>query len=300
MDEIDQLKQILDNGVPEHVIVEALVNEGASPENAKRLMAKAKNKKTSVGYSHLYGQPSSQRYVQTVANPDPNIQRAHQEANTQMSKIAETYHHTENTISELQAMMFIAKYLGWSLMVGDGIFSYWALKVALNNEWMAIYLAVGICAAIFIMGVGISIKSVDEIFVLDKNDDGVITAGERLWFSVRIFVAVVCVGTDVLSNYMGMDVLLARSIVPIPLFPGWLVAMFLAVAIMLLPQVIVSWGDVNMRKLSRLKPLARIEAANVQGDTNWATGYQREVATRTTAIGQTEGGKKVTNWKIRS
>ena len=312
-DPVLQIKQALDGGIPEQLLIETLVSDGADPATVRQLIDQAKQKKapdmtppsrpsprpSSESYSPIQGQPSSHRHVRQP-NPDSDVKHIHEEATSQMNKINESYHNTEQTISELQVFMFLAKYLGWSLMIGDGIFSYWALKVALNNQWMAVYLAVGICAAIFIMGVAISIKSVDEIFVLDKDQNGSVSAGEKLWFCVRVFVAFVCVGTDVLTNFMGMDTLLARSIVPIPLFPGWLVSLFLAVAIMLLPQVIVSWGDVNMRKLSRLKPLARVEAAQTQADTNYATGVQRVYATSTTPIGERDAQKKIGGWKLGS
>jgi hypothetical protein len=306
---VEQIRLALQGGIPEQLIIETMVGEGADPIVVRRVIDQAKSPprapserrqspRPTQGYRPIDGQPNASQHVQQ-SKPDPVIQKVHTEATIEMNKIATSHHNTEQTISELQAFMFLAKYLGWSLMVGDGIFSYWALKVSLNNQWIALYLAVGICAAIFIMGVAITIKSVDEIFVLDKNEDGQVTLGEKGWFVIRAFIAIVCVGTDVLSNYMGMDALLAKSLSPTSLIPGWSIALFLAIAIMLLPQVIVSWGDVNMRTLAKLKPMARVEAANIQGDTNWATGYQKEVATRTASVGQAEGSNRVKNWKIR-
>ena len=312
-DLVNDIRGMLRGGVDEQIIIEQMVESGADPRAVKELLDKAKNKpstspqptpprsqqqppRQSQAYTPVKNQPNSTRHVKSE-NPDPVIKQTHEEATIKMNKIAQAHHITEQMISEDQTIMFFAKYAGWCLMVGDAVFSYWALKVSLDNRWIALQLAVGVGIAIYIMGRSIAIKTIDEIFALDKNDDGNVSMGERVSFGIRVLTAFICVSTDVLSNYMGMDVMLVGSLSPTNVVPGSVIAFLLAAAVMIIPQVIVMWSGINAKKLAKLKPLARIEAANVQGDTNYATGYQRQVATSTASVGEADGRKRVTSWK---
>lgn len=311
-DVVSQVRAALAGGIPEQLLIEQMIGDGADPKIVRELIDKAKAKPTATtrsaqsppprstrqDYTPVRDQPNSARHVREP-QPDPQVKQAHKEATEQMSKIANSNHSTGQTISELQALMFLTKYLGWALMVGDGLFTYWALRVALDNRWMAMYLAAGISVSIFIIGVAINIKSVDEFFTLDINEDGVVSASEKGWFFIKMVVIITCLSVDVLTNFMGIDTLLARSVVPGEFAPGTIVALVLAIVTMLLPQVIVSGSDVNMRRLAKIKASAIREDADVAGDINHAVGYRKQVATATAPVGEADGRKKVNNWKVR-
>lgn len=314
-----QVSEMLKGGIPPELLLQSLIDEGMPPDQAESVIAKASQPASkaqeprpmnqqrpqqpppqrSSQYSSIPGQPNSSTHVRTASPPDPQVKQAHSEAQKEMEKIARQHYATETTIAQQKMLMWLAKYVGWCLMVGDAIFSYWALKVSLDNKWVALHLAIGIGVAILVMGTAISVKAIDEIFVLDKNEDGKVTFGEYFWFSVRVFIAVTCVSTDIISNYMGMDYVLAGTLSPTNLIPGPVIAMLLAISIMLLPQVIVTWSDVAYRKLCKLEPVATMEAADIQGDKNYAVGYRRKVATQTTPVGESEGNSRVRNWKVR-
>ena len=312
-DLVSQVKHALSAGIPEQLLIEQMIGDGADPRVVRELIDKAKGKDKPSSppqppprsqqpppraqpYTPVQNQPNSNKHVKSD-NPDPQIKKAHKEATVQMTKIANNNHSTGQTISELQALMFLTKYLGWALMIGDGIFTYWALRVALDNRWMALYLAAGIAVSIFIIGVAINIKSVDEFFTLDVNEDGMVSASEKGWFFIKMVVIITCLSVDVLTNFMGIDTLLARTVVPGEFAPGTIVALTLAIVTMLLPQVIVSGSDINMRRLAKIKASAIREDADVAGDINYAVGYRKQVATSTAPVGEADGRKRVASWK---
>ena len=183
-------------------------------------------------------------------------------------------------------------------MVADATFSHWALSNNLNNTLLSLALSVGIGVFLGTASIALNLKSIDKYFKLDKDNSGSVSFTEWFWFGIKTFVITLAVMADISTNYLGMDTAGASQLTPLSFFPGWVVALTLALLMMILPIAIIALVDVNLQTIAEAKPKAEMKMGQLQGNQNYASGYREEVNMNTRSAGQQAGQKDSSNWKL--
>ena len=200
------------------------------------------------------------------------------------------------TLDEWALILELFKYSGYVIAIADGVFSFWALKVSLNNAYMALILAYAIGAVLFILGVLISLRGIDSFLGVDRDGDGRVSRGEVFWWAVRAASVGIVVVTDVSTNYFGITELTARSLLPAELVPGWVVSLVLSIFLMVSAHVIIAGCDAGLMQIGRKYAAADLERAETRGLKDYAGGVGTELVINARDQGRKDGKAKPTSW----
>jgi hypothetical protein len=242
-------------------------------------------------------EPSEQPPRKPSIQPDNQVKQARIEAEMSRSSIERGHRQGAITLAEWAAILELLKYSGYAIAIADGVFSFWALSVAFNNRWMALVLSYGIGAMLFIFGVLISIKGIDDFFKMDKDNSGRISRSEFFWWIVKVLSAGIIVTYDVATNYFGITEITARSLLPAEVVPGWAVSLFASCLLMVLGHLIISGCDVALRKIASSYASAEKERFESQAKKDAVSAWGEEVVMGAREQGSREGkGFKIKLW----
>lgn len=197
--------------------------------------------------------------------------------------------HRAITLEEWSILFEITKYIGYGVAIADGIFSFWALKVSLDNTYMAAILALIICVYLFILGALISLRGIDEYLSMDKDQNQRVTRGEFFWWCVRIFSVSIVAAVDVSTNYFGISEITARHLLPAELVPGWGVSLLLSCLLMTGAHLIIGGSDAVMDKIGDSYSEADIKRGVTEANKDFASGARSEIISKANQEGRNFG-----------